>query len=419
MTQRDTVIADFQRSRTGAIRVRFYMVVGIFLFMLFAALIVAAWPVITVVAFWLAIGLGVAIGLSAIIGFCALVFIFYQWTKRERAKTRKMELDSRLIYSANNEAWFYEQIRLLDGTISEELARLGGTRLRVNGHDHDPTPAELLYANTLMTTGQSKMLEAGKIVPQKPNYVDLLSMLDRAERVLIKGASDAGKTTLLQHIAQRSKNVTIIDPHYTPGIWPTDKIIGAGRDYTSIEDFLIGLVDEVNNRYKRRASGDTSFEPMTVIIDEFNSIKEETKAGGKILGMLIRESRKVGFRLFIGSHSELVKPLGLEGQGDIREGLFIVRLEIDQITKQRRATIDAGNGEQECYIPPYGNENNDNVIVPDLVLQSGSSSIDDRISAMILDGASNQEIAQEIWEKPNLSGDNFYKVKSLREELSI
>lgn len=353
------------------------------------------------------------VGFAFIAGGVLLITVFSLIWKEKyltlRAERRHADLQACIVYSGND-AWVRE---VIGDTI--EWARLGGPRLRVNSHDHNPTPAELLFANTMMTTGQSKMLEAGKLVPQKPHFLDLLPLLDRAERVLVKGAPDAGKTTLLQHIAQRSRNITVIDPHFKPGVWPTGNIVGAGRDYVGIEAFLVELLGELNDRYKRRAAGDIDFEPITVIIDEFQSIRQECKNGGRILGILIRESRKVGFRLFIGSHSELVKPLGLEGQGDIRDGLLIVRLGIDQITKQRRVTLDAGNGEQECYIPPYGGEANHS-LVPDLVLQSGGDDTDDRIATMILDGASNREIAQEIWDKPSLSGDNFYRVKALREQ---
>jgi hypothetical protein len=39
-----------------------------------------------------------------------------------------------------------------------------------------------------------------------------------------------------------------------------------------------------------------------------------------------------------------------------------------------------------------------------------------KIVAMIQAGATDKEIARAVYDKPNLSGDNFYRVKALRED---
>ena len=332
--------------------------------------------------------------IMAVVGsLCAVGLFAKQRYRFIRARADKAVLESSLIQSGG-ETWVKEHIAHQDGSITVEYARLGGIRLRINSHDHNPTESERLYATTQITTGQTKMLAAGQIIPQLPAQVDLLPLLDRAERVLIKGASDAGKTTLLQHIANRSNGVFIIDPHYAPGIWPISekRIVGAARNYPAIDRFLAQLIDQLNSRYERRAKGELNFEPITLIIDEFSSIRIECNEAGKILSTLVRESRKVGFRLFIGSHSELVKPLGLEGQGDVREGLLIVRLSIDQITRQRVCKVDAGSGETDCYFPPFGQQQ---LAIPDLVIQPND--IKNQIKQMMDDNQPYHVISQAIW----------------------
>lgn len=365
------------------------------------------------------VSLIITIGAVILVVIILVLFFAMIWQKYRiiRAHANREELQANLIESGS-EIWVREVIKY-NGTKSIEYARLGGIRLRVNSHDHKPTESEILFATTQQTTGQTKLLASGPmsvVVPSTP--LDLLILLDRAERVLIKGASDAGKTELLRHVAQRSGGTFVIDPHFTPGVWPvTDNhIIGAGRNYPAIDEFLSRLMVELNNRYRRRAVGDTNFKPITLIVDEFQSIREECDQAGKILSTLIRESRKVGCRLFIGSHSELVKSLGLDGQGDIREGLLIVRLGFDQITRQRTCRVDDGNGERDCYFPPFGQHQATVQRTPDLVLSPAVTAKETKIIEMIQAGAADKEIAQEVFGKAYLSGDNFYKVKLLREQ---
>lgn len=335
-------------------------------------------------------------------------------TRRKEAEADKAQHEAGIVVSGGD-AWVREIIKYIENGIEQtrtEYARLGGTRLRVNSHDHIPTESERLFASTLLTTGQTKMMTSGQILPQIAAPVDLLAQLDRAERVLVKGASDAGKTTLLQHVASRSSGVFIIDPHFAPGIWPVkdNRVIGAARNYPAIDTFLLQLLEEVNSRYARRAKGEMNFGQITLIIDEFQSIRAECDQAGKILSTLIRESRKVGFRLFIGSHSELVKPLGLEGQGDIRDGLLIVRLEIDQITKQRKVTMDAGHGEQDCYFPPFGQPAQlpAPAAMPDLVIRPTKE--EQHLIELIQVGiTSRKQLSESVWGKGKFG--KFYNEK--------
>lgn len=344
---------------------------------------------------WILLFPAVPLGLSALWFLVNFSLIVREKRLIIQAQRHRAQLESGLIQSGND-IWIREI--MADGSI--EYARLGGIRLRVNSHDHKPTEAEILFATTQQSTAQTKMIASGPMAQLMPPQVqELLPLLDRAERVLIKGASDAGKTELLRHIVQRSNGVLVIDPHFAPGIWPVanSRVIGKARDYPAIDNFLHKLLAELNNRYQRRAAGETNFQQVTVIVDEFQSVREECKDAGRILSTLIRESRKVGFRLFIGSHSELVKPLGLEGQGDIRDGLLIVRLTIDQITKRRVCTVDFGNGEQECWFPPFQSMETE-IVLPDLVIRPTKE--EQHLLNLIQAGITSQkQLSESVWGK--------------------
>lgn len=310
-----------------------------------------------------------AIGVIIVAGLVSIVvailgailyggLVGWQWLRILRAEADNAELKANLIES-DHETWVREKIVKIDATGTErifvEYARLGGIRLRVNSHDHNPTESERLFATTQQTTGQTKMLASGQVIPQLPASIDLLSILDSAERVLFEGPPDAGKTTLCLHVASRSQNVIIIDPHNEPDKWPADtRIIGGGRNFGQILKFIDWMVEELDRRAQMANQGDKNFVPITIIIDELPTlILNCGKDVSKKLAMMIIESRKFKFRVFIGAQSKLLKLLGLEGMGDVRRSLVMVHLDYDQITKQRVCTVDTGNGEQACWFPPF------------------------------------------------------------------
>ncbi len=289
--------------------------------------------------------------------------------------------------------------------------------LRINGHERELTPDERYY----LASQSSRQVDTIALLPdgRQGNIPELLPLLDRSERVLIKGASDAGKTTLIQHTAIRATDeVIIVDPHYKPGIWPSCKVIGAGRNFPEIAKFLHWLEIELDKRYKMRMAGNEAWTRYTVIIDEYMSIAAECDNAKHTLSAMIRESRKVGFRLFICSHSELLKPLGLDGQGDVREGLLIVRLYYSQLKQERRATIDDGNGEIPCYFPPYygsGSTELVEMVLPDMVTQLSEQ--ESKVAQMLANGDSRSAIARELF--GSVGGNQLAQVDKIIAKISM
>lgn len=321
--------------------------------------------------------------------------------RRKEAEATKAEHEANIVVSGGD-AWVREFIEYIENGILKtrtEYARLGGTRLRVNSHDHIPTESERLFASTLLTTGQTKMMTSGQILPQLPPAVDLLAILDDSERVLFEGPPDAGKTTLCLHVASRSQNVIIVDPHNEPGKWPGNaKIIGGGRNFVQIQKFVDWMIEELDRRAKMADSGNKEFTPITIIIDELPTlILNCGKEVSRSLAMMIIESRKFKFRIFIGAQSKLLKLLGLEGMGDVRKGLVMVHLGYDQITKQRVSKVDVGSGEQACYFPPFGAMS----VTPDLVLSANevieAVGIDAQIIEMFQQHLPYKDISEAVW----------------------
>jgi hypothetical protein len=194
-------------------------------------------------------------------------------------------------------------------------------------------------------------------LPASTSPVDLLAALDSVQRCLIVGASDTGKTTLLQWLVSRRSNtskVIVIDPHAYPGKYPNCDIIGLGRNYDEIGRALGALIQLMTKRYDEIGKGlvrELAHDRVTILIDEWRAITGNLgKPAEEAIKALLTESRKAAFSVFVASHSDRAKPLGLSGEYDLKDGFTIVRLAI--IEGQRQATIDHGNGEIPASTSP-------------------------------------------------------------------
>ena len=68
---------------------------------------------------------------------------------------------------------------------------------------------------------------------------------------------------------------------------------------------------------------------ITILIDEWRSITFNLgKPASEAIKALLTESRKAAFSVFVATHSERVKALGIEGEGDLKDGFAVVRLSI-------------------------------------------------------------------------------------------
>ena len=202
-------------------------------------------------------------------------------------------------------------------------------------------------------------------LPSPQTQVDLLGILDGAQCALIVGQRDSGKTTILQHVINRrlgKSYVLVLDPHSHPARWPQGcDVIGTERDFQKIENALKGLLALMNKRYRDIGKGlvrEGEHRPVTVVIDEWRAIVHQLgKPAANIIKTLLAESRKTNIDVFVGTHSERVKALGIEGEGDLKEGFVLVRLAINKLTGERKATIDYGDGEIPVTLPGAFREN--------------------------------------------------------------
>jgi hypothetical protein len=189
----------------------------------------------------------------------------------------------------------------------------------------------------------------------------LLPVLEGMSRILLVGGMSAGKTELLRHLAyaksQQDGHTIICDSHASPTTWPNFvQVAGIGRNYPEIEAVVNHVCNELDSRYKLRASGQQkAFEPLTLIVDElfvlnqFCELKQQFKS-------LLAESRKVNIGLIVAGQSDRAGALGLSGNYDLVNGFeaccYLERLD----NGQRVGFIRAGNrrdGKYYLHPGPY------------------------------------------------------------------
>lgn len=362
-----------------------------------------------------------------VLSFVAIIISLF-WL-REKFLTLQAERKQKEHQTIQDGYGFIHLVNLANGH-SQNLTL--DARAYRNGHYEEPTNTELeTFRSILMArhAASSRMIEQVALPATTiENVPELMTILKDAQRVLIKAISNGGKTTLLQHIADsriKSESVLVLDSQSYPDKWPTKcKVIGAGSNHQVISIALDNLIELMVKRYQEIGQGlvkEGQHPKLTIIIDEWMAIVDECPNAGDVVRRLLTESRKAAFSIFIGSHSERVKSLGLDGRGDLRDGFLIVRLEIEN--GEHKATYDYGRGERPCLLP--GNyisvERDDSTLEflelkePDVVIDKKLSERQLKILELVKQELSDNEIAIQVFKKPRLVGSHFYEVKEMRD----
>lgn len=299
--------------------------------------------------------IALAVAILFVVALAGTIF-FAGWYITESLKMRqakRIELQKEAnvkIVTAGNQVF----IRETDGKAYWRAAHLD-PRFYANGHYTDPTELEV---RSWQAFNQPKVItqQAGAMLPAT-TQVDLLAALDSVQRCLVVGASDSGKTTLLQWLVSRKlavSRVVVIDPHAYPAKWPTGAhVVGQGRNYQEIDQALTALVKLMSKRYTEIGRGlvaEMAHSRITILIDEWRAITGNLgKPAADAIKALLTESRKAAFSVFVASHSDRAEPLGLKGEYDLKDGFTVVKLAV--VNGNRTATIDTGNGPVMATLP--------------------------------------------------------------------
>ena len=148
--------------------------------------------------------------------------------------------------------------------------------------------------------------------------------------IFVTGRQGTGKTTFLKYIQQfLDGDVTVIDTHYKKGNWQGCKIIGKGKNYYQVEQFLDKTLSETERLYSRYANMDNpGFKPVTIIAEEmtnWDGEMEDEEIAGKFMKTSLSDFRKIMYRLISVAHADTNTARGgakgtrrMREQGEVR-----------------------------------------------------------------------------------------------------
>lgn len=245
--------------------------------------------------------------------------------KEERRKAWQKSARRAIKYAAaagqvsdqNQIDWHYRQANLrrdLRGSVQEKYLRLFTQgHLAQQQQLQAAAPTGDKAQSAAAPTDQDKS-QAAK--PEAPGGGDLLQLenLRNAAFILIWGCPGGGKTSLAKRIAQlraeAGDRIVVADPHGSKAAWEGWQIIGAGRNYEALDEYLEEYDQRITSEYKRYSNGETSFTRETIIGEEFTQWADNCKNSARFIKSICSDIRKVGKQAIIVSHADTLTGLG-------------------------------------------------------------------------------------------------------------
>jgi hypothetical protein len=240
----------------------------------------------------------------------------------------------------------------------------------------------------------------------EPPLLDLRKLLNTT-LLMIWGTQGGGKTTLAKMLCRMREgeghSVIVADPHGSPKEWGAWEIIGSGRDYKMLNEYLKHFDEAITADYKKFSSGQREFPYRTLIVDEFTQWADRCKHAPMFIKSACSNLRKLRRCVVLITHSDTITGLG-NAQG-LRAAIdrSAVKLELETILD------DAGEYQPTGYgWLQYPNQQRQRVKVP---RQIQSVSHDDRLPDEQLDRIAS-EIVEESYLDPREQLQKMWNLSS-------
>lgn len=148
----------------------------------------------------------------------------------------------------------------------------------------------------------------------------------------IVGKTGSGKSALTQWMAsQLHGDIAVYDSDAAPHEWQGLNVVGRGANYPAIAAAMEADLEELQRRTEARARGEESYQPLIRILEEspetLSALKDNNfDVGYRWLKGILRRGRKYKIKLILLSQGFSVKSLKIEGEGELRDNIAVLRL---------------------------------------------------------------------------------------------
>jgi len=134
--------------------------------------------------------------------------------------------------------------------------------------------------------------------------------------VRVTGPQGAGKSRIVEEITRlrcdAGYEAIVIDPHAEYGQWEGLKVVGKGQNYQEIDRWISAFIQEIKDRYNRRATEPNyNPKPITVICEELTGWKKNgVKNAGDLELAGYSDTRKINIAITLVAHGKTSELMG-------------------------------------------------------------------------------------------------------------
>lgn len=236
----------------------------------------------------------------------------------------------------------FKYARLALSGMATVTAVLGTAKVRQIDVESEPVAQRQVMRSDLFLETQAMQLPSFQQpqalpVAQQPvlmpaqtelNWQEILT----AAHLAVVGKTGSGKSALTQWLASNlGGDIAVYDSDASPSEWQGLNVVGRGANYEAIAAAMQDDLDELQRRTQARANGQHDFLPMVRILEESPETLSALKDAGLEIGYkwlkgILRRGRKYGVKLILLSQGFSVRSLRIEGEGELRDNIAVLRL---------------------------------------------------------------------------------------------
>lgn len=173
--------------------------------------------------------------------------------------------------------------------------------------------AEIAAQIPALPPGDGGQLGGEAIEQGEPPLLDLRKLLNTT-LLMIWGTQGGGKTTIAKMICKMRESeghaIMVADPHGSAEEWGDWEVVGAGRDYKMLNQYLGHFDRQVTADYQLYSQGQREFPHRTLIVDEFTQWADRCKSAPMFVKSACSDLRKIKRCVVLITHSDTLTGLG-------------------------------------------------------------------------------------------------------------